>query len=208
MTFSDMAKLLGVSKSDIHNLRTKGLIEGEPGEGVTTAAARPGGTTLRYRRKAMLGSEAKAKQLKVAMDLLRETPSPAGNRPGLLHRAAVALRDGTISLPAERPASPVNDERMPTPKQRKRRCRNYNGESFEVQLFCYVEYRLKPRKRPRVYDAAIKRFGRRAPKNEEGVTIYANRCAEKCRVPSRPPPEEIPALLARAERGELLPVID
>jgi hypothetical protein len=66
----------------------------------------------------------------------------------------------------------------------------------EVYRFCYVEFRLKDRKRSRVREHAEKDFGHRAPKGDYNVTVYADRYAVRKGHPKEPSPEQIPALLS------------
>jgi hypothetical protein len=75
---------------------------------------------------------------------------------------------------------------------------------LEVQQFCYVEYRLKGRKRHRVWREARQRFEGRAPKEERHVTIVANRFADAHGHPRHPGPAERTRLLELARQGRLV----
>jgi hypothetical protein len=64
--------------------------------------------------------------------------------------------------------------------------RHLDPKTQEVYKFCYVEYREKGRTRERVMNDARLRYGRRAPKEECVVTIYANRHADRHGLPRVP----------------------
>jgi hypothetical protein len=182
MTAADAADSLGVSKSDIHNLIKAGLLDAESGEGLTRAAARPGGTTLRYRRKATLVSTEQVNQLKAAMAVLR-APSPEsrpGRPAGSLRRAAEALRDGSIQIPADPPAQPANDgatqATLTEPAtRRRRRGPKISERTLKIGKVCY-DLLASGELRKVICKHIAKELNR--PMSLSDVTTYARRYAQ------------------------------
>jgi hypothetical protein len=86
---------------------------------------------------------------------------------------------------------------------RRRRGPKGKTASKELQLFCYVEYRLRGRKRARVWADARARHGK--PQSESHVTTYADRFAKANGLPRHPSEAERRALSERYKRGELVP---
>jgi hypothetical protein len=105
MAVKAAARFLGTTTADVHNLIAAGLLEGEGGKAITVAAARQevGGEVLRYPRKCTLVPAEKVNRLKAMIDTLGATTTEqtrAGRPPGLLRRAAEALRDLKVSSPS------------------------------------------------------------------------------------------------------------
>lgn len=92
-------------------------------------------------------------------------------------------------------------------RKRKRGPKGNKKLTLEIQEFCYVEFRIKNRKRVLVFREAVERFrGRKgAPKRESHVTEYARRYAVKYGYPVEPNEAERTSLLLRWEQGKLRP---
>jgi hypothetical protein len=101
--------------------------------------------------------------------------------------------------PAPTPA-PSGDDGAATPKSR----RGPKGKkrTREMYEFCYVELRLKGRKRRRVWADVCKNFGG-APEQDRRTSIYAKRFAEKNGYPIEPSDSVRTELLDRVAKGNL-----
>lgn len=93
----------------------------------------------------------------------------------------------------------------PPSKPRGKRGPKLKKQTLEIQEFCYVEYRLKDRKRANVFREAVKRFDncKGAPKKESHVTTLAERYANKFSLPVEPDEIQRAGLLRRWEEGTL-----
>jgi hypothetical protein len=102
LSVSEAAKRLKVTRAELHNLIKAGLIDAEDGRSITTAEK--GALVLRYPRSCKLIPLDAVERLKAAMAAL---PAGAGavvhpgrgKGPGLLRRAAVALRNESVRVP-------------------------------------------------------------------------------------------------------------
>jgi hypothetical protein len=97
-------------------------------------------------------------------------------------------------LASSAPADPAESTSTP---RRRRPGRTTAAARKGLGKFCYVEYRLKGRKRPSVFREARKQFD--APKNEAEITTYANRYATHHGAPLIPADEERARLLRNVD---------
>jgi hypothetical protein len=125
-----------------------------------------------------------------------ESPAPNGYAPANGQHVTEVDR----ATAPHSPATPVPLDPDPAPRKRGPKPKE---ETTRFHLFCYVEFRLKKRKRPRVWADALRFFGK--PSAESTITVTSDRFAEKYHLPIDPSPSERAELLHRYEHGELIP---
>src|SRR5262245_15125141 len=117
--------------------------------------------------------------------------------PGYASTAAVTPLQA--SLAADASAAETIESKAGTTASKPARSKWRTEKTKNAYQFCYVEFRLKERKRPQLFDNARKKFGKARFLSESVITTYANRFAKREGHPRDPSPVERLKILALLE---------
>lgn len=181
-TVAIAAKALGVKPSDVHNLITAGLLNGEMGKGITNAQRRKDGFALQYARAAKLVSPFDINDLKSEMATISRTRVPAvrpGRPPSLLRLAAESIAERKAKAREVPPAESASERDSPAWGQSENRGGRPRNKTSALYAFCYEQYHEKDLKASVVRERARAEFGSRCPKTDSEIIRNANRYADR-----------------------------